>query len=114
MRSAGTTYPNVAIHPKARVALMQRGLDSSLIKQFRPRLILDLTPSPDENELIFGMTRSHLQLAREQGALGTTHLLTEVLGEEGEIADPYFEGGFDGVFDHIARCVEALVEATDS
>ncbi|MFT7668743.1 MAG: protein-tyrosine-phosphatase [Planctomycetota bacterium] len=110
VRSAGTTYPNSRIHPEARAALLALDVDSDLIKQFRPRLISDLAPAPSDNELVIGMTNAHLAEAFDQGASGPAFLLTAAVGEDHEIADPYFEGGYDSVFADIARCIESLIQ----
>ena len=112
VRSAGTTYSNTQIHPKARAALLQRGVSAGSIDRFRPQLLSDLTPEVREGEWIFAMKREHLALAKEQGARGPVFLLTSAIGQQNEIADPYFEGGWEEVFDSIAHCVEALVQTT--
>ncbi|MFT7486037.1 MAG: protein-tyrosine-phosphatase [Candidatus Paceibacteria bacterium] len=108
VRSAGTTYSNSRIHHETRAALLARGVDSAAILSFRPSLITDLSPAVSSGELVLGMTREHLELAAAQGASGPSFLLMEAFSESIEIADPYFEGGFEGVFNDIARCVEAL------
>lgn len=109
VRSAGTCYQNSRIHPETRSALLARGVEESLMARFQPRLISNLAPKPRASELVFGMTNDHLRQASAMGALGAPFLLTEALSEHREIADPYFEGGFEAVFADIARCVEALV-----
>ena len=109
LRSAGTLYPNSQIYPEAHAALRARGVSETLICAFRPQRIADLCPSPDRTEIVIGMTAEHLQQATEQGVPGPCFLLMEALGETREIADPYFEGGFEGVFTDIARAVEAIV-----
>lgn len=112
VRSAGTTYTNTRIHVEAARALTARGVVGAWIRDFRPQLIDQLDPAPLANELVIGMTDAHLEEALELGASGPRHLLFEALGESREIADPYFEGGFEQTFKDIARCVEALVSAS--
>lgn len=109
VRSAGTCFQNSSIHPEARDALLARGVAEALIARFQPRLVSELNPNPHSGELVFGMTTDHLRMAGAMGAPGAPFLLTEALSERREIADPYFEGGFEGVFADIAQCVEALV-----
>ncbi len=110
LRSAGTRYPNSRIYPEARAALLARGVDSASISRFRPHLISELDPAASASEVVLGMTHEHLEQAAAQGACGPGFLLMEAVSQTQEIADPYFEGGFDGVFTDIARCVEALAQ----
>jgi len=112
VRSAGTTYSNTRIHVEAARALTARGVVGAEIRGFRPQLIEALDPAPRARELVFGMTRAHLDDSRDSGAPGPHFLLLEAVGERGEIADPYFEGGYEQVFADVARCVEALVHST--
>ena len=108
VRSAGTTYSNPRLHPETRRALLARGVEARLLDSFRPRLLSELLPPPAEAEVVVGMTRAHLAQAMDQGAPGPRVRLTELVGLEGEIADPYFEGGFEGVFEVLATCVQVL------
>jgi hypothetical protein len=94
---------------KAARALAELGVDAGAISAFKPRLICELAPSAGSGELVLGMTGEHLRLAEEQGALGPGFLLPEALSKGHEIKDPYFEGGFEGVFREIAACIDALV-----
>lgn len=111
VRSAGTTYSNPRIHVEAARALTARGVVGAAIREFRPQLIEQLDPVPGKRELVLCMTRAQLADSRTSGVPGPHHLLLEAVGERGEIADPYFEGGYTQVLADVARCVEALVDA---
>ncbi|MCA8979983.1 MAG: hypothetical protein H6831_01195 [Planctomycetes bacterium] len=112
VRSAGTTYSNTRIHVETARALTARGVVGEWIREFRPRHMDDIEPAPRPDELVIGMTRAHLADARARGAQGPGRLMLEALGETLEIADPFFEGGFERTFAELTRCVEALVPAT--
>jgi protein-tyrosine-phosphatase len=111
VRSAGTTYSNTRIHVEAACALTARGVVGAEIREFRPQLIEALDPAPRQRELVIGMTRAHSHDSRHSGAPGPHFLMRDAVGEPGEIADPYFEGGYEQVFRDLARCVEALTQA---
>ena len=112
VQSAGTSYSNTRIHVETARALTARGIVGAWLRDFRPQRIDELVPASRANELVLGMTQAHLRESRRSGARGPHFLLLEAVGESEEIADPYFEGGFEGTFAQVARCVEALVRAT--
>jgi protein-tyrosine-phosphatase len=114
--SCGTLYFNDRIHPRARAALVARGVSLERIQPFRPTHLSELVrPEGGARDaagtLALGMTRDHVDVL---GALpelaGRSFLLGEARGG-GEISDPLFDGGYEECFDELARCVEALVAA---
>lgn len=110
VRSAGTTYRNPRLHEETRQALLVRGVPAKQVDEFRPRLLAELEPPPGTDEIVLGMTHEHLDAARSAGVPGPVLLLTEASGGHGEIPDPYFEGNFDGAFERLALCVQALAD----
>jgi protein-tyrosine phosphatase len=107
LRSAGTIYPNSAIHPRAGAALEARGVPASWSASFRPTLLRDLEPR--SGDVLLGMTQRHLADARGQGFEGPSFLILAALSSEAEVPDPYFEGGYDEVFDALERATAALL-----
>jgi protein-tyrosine-phosphatase len=107
LRSAGTCYPNSAIHPRAGHALEVLGVPPAWTSQFRPTLLAELEPR--EGEVLLGMTREHLAEARAQGFVGPAFLILGALSSEQEVPDPYFEGGYEEAFDVLARATSAVL-----
>ena len=107
LRSAGTIYPNSAIHPRAGAALEARGVPAAWPARFRPTLLRDLEPR--SGEVLLGMTQRHLTEAREQGFEGRSFLILAALSSGQEVPDPYFDGGYDEAFDVLERATAAIV-----
>ena len=112
LESAATVFENATLFPETRAALLARGVDARTLDAFRSRRIDRLPATAVEPLLVFGMTRAHLAAwgGTGQEQIGRRFLLAELLGERREIADPVLDGvPFEGAFEDVARCVEALV-----
>lgn len=110
--SAATLFRNDHIMDETARALEARGVPAARSRAFRPRLLSDLLEGLDEDTLVLGMARHHLEpLARRPELLPRAFLLASLVGEAGEIQDPVLEGAdFELTFQRIARCVDTLVE----
>ena len=109
--SGGTTYRNLGgVYGDTAKELDRRGVDPASVRAFRARHVDELRSELAPGTVVFGMTRKHLDaVARLHPEPARLHLLTEVLGERDEIADPMFVGGFRKCFRRVADCVEAVV-----
>ncbi len=114
VRSGATSYQNDAILPATARALETRGVDPAWMRAFRPTTLETLVPQLDPNTIFLGMKHEHLAaLPATPDYTARSFLLSQALGRTDEIADPMFEGGFDGVIATVAECVDALVEAVE-
>lgn len=109
--SAATRFRNDHMLDETARALVARGVPAAWTRAFRPRHLTDVIDDLDEDTLILGMSRQHLEaLAHRPALLPRAFLLAQVAGEAGEIQDPVLEGAdFEHTFQRIATCVETLV-----
>lgn len=109
LKSAGTDYYNAKISNKVIKVLESMGVDNNLIENFKPTNQSELVLDPNQMVVVFGMKNQHIakcNIAKEQ-VLGS-YLLSEISGTKIEIADPYFEGGFDDVIQLIKKYVDKI------
>ena len=107
--SGGTTYFNSRITREAEEELISLGVENENILKFSPTHISNLDLSDFEKIIVFGMKKSHLKdfdLVPEK-VIGK-YLLSEIQGTKEEIADPYFEGGYEFVFKQIKNLIDEL------
>lgn len=109
--SAATRFRNTSLFPETRAALLELGVDKSLITGFRPQHLSTCAPPEALPLVVFGMTPDHLDAYGQMTSLpADTFLLLELVGREGGIADPVLDDvPFEFAFTEVARCVEALV-----
>ncbi|MSR62298.1 MAG: hypothetical protein EXS08_07630 [Planctomycetes bacterium] len=109
--SAASLFRNDRMLRETALALQARGVSPAEIRAFRPGHIADIAPGLGEATLVLAMSRMHLQALASWPALQRrSFLLSGVLGETLEIADPVLEGAdFERTFARLARCVEELV-----
>ena len=109
--SAATLFRNDHLMRETALALQARSVSPTEIRAFRPRHVADIAPGLGEATLVLAMSRMHIRALASWPALqGRSFLLSEVLGETSEIADPVLEGAdFERTFELLARCVEELV-----
>jgi len=108
--SAGTRYDNDSIYVETARALRSRGVSATWIDGFRPTTLWSVEDTIDPSTLIFGMTRDHLTALGRPELVERAFLLPVLIGREGEIADPLFEGNYASAFATIEACVDALIE----
>ncbi|MCY3414044.1 MAG: hypothetical protein INQ03_20540 [Candidatus Heimdallarchaeota archaeon] len=108
VHSAGTVYFNNAITQEAARRLIEEGVDMDLLNQFQPTHISELQLINPREYIIFGMKQEHLDSTYIQN-FPYKFLLSEINDEKYEIKDPYFEGGYNEVFDMIKNLLEKLV-----
>lgn len=107
--SGATQYRNHAIFPESRAALQELGVPGELLTTFKPRHVEDFTEALTPNTLVFGMTHAHLTAFTETFGDGhDTRLMLSVLGQGGEVDDPYFTERYDETFETLTACIEAL------
>ena len=107
-RSGATTYQNGwGPHPEAVAALEARGVSPAAWTGWSPTHLQEVLAALSPGTLVFGMTREHLGAVAGEPLAGA-HLLTSLLGEQREIADPLYDGRYQACFAEIATCVEAL------
>ncbi len=113
-RSVGTRFRNDRIYPETARALLERGVPDAWVRDFRPTHVNDDPREIGPHSIVFGMRTHHLRpfLGRAE-VTGRPFLLSAILGESREIADPVLEGAdFAETFEEIARCVDRLVDET--
>ena len=116
VRSAGTSFRNQSIHPRAGQDLLSRGVEAAWVEGFVPTLLGELAADLRvlDGALVIGMTAEHLEALAPWPALARrSYLLSAVDGGAREVADPYFCGGWEGTFERIARCVGSIGEVLD-
>lgn len=107
--SGGTKYWNTHIFEKAGEKLKELGVSTEVINGFSPTHVEEFNFDELQFAIFFGMKEEHLK------ALDTYNvphlqrfLLTEIIGKNLDIKDPYFEGGFNEVFSQIKQCIDTL------
>jgi protein-tyrosine-phosphatase len=107
VRSAGTTYDNQSgVDPRTARALQERGVPRAEVAAFRSRHV-DSLGSLEPGTLVLGMTRAHLDDFAQQAFPG--YRMLRLVGEDRDLLDPMFHGGFEACFARLDRCVDALV-----
>ncbi|MHA2168747.1 MAG: arsenate reductase/protein-tyrosine-phosphatase family protein [Candidatus Kariarchaeaceae archaeon] len=113
IHSAGTKYWNTKIFDKTKLKLIEMGITEVEIDNFHPTHISETPFDKLNNPIYFGMKSEHLKdLDKYDIPYTKRFLLTEIIGKETDIQDPYFEGSFEDVFSLIKLCVDTLYETT--
>lgn len=113
VRSAGTTYDNRSgVYPPTARALLERGVPRDAVAAFRSTHLASLG-AVEPGTLVLGMTQEHLDdfaAGFEGGRSYPSFRALRLVGEDADLLDPMYHGGFETCFARLARCVEALVE----
>ena len=112
--SAATTYEEIGnpIYPPARRKLKSEGIP---VLDHRARRI-----APDERDewdLIIGMDEEnmrHLRRILGNDCMGRVRKLLSYVGEEGDVADPWYTGNFDATYVDVMRGCTALLDELET
>lgn len=106
--SFGTRYHNDVIHPRSAQKLLELGVDQAVIDSFCPKHI-DNVNLNSAGDIYFVMTSQHRQDLLGHGiSLDSIFFLTELLGYQSDIADPYFEGNYEEAYSIIKKAIDQI------
>jgi len=107
-KSGGVIYRNTRLSSETHRYLVGFGLQSKDLTSFRPMYINDFLEIFEEADLILVMEENHLNYL--ENYIEKSFLLTEFVGETGDVLDPYFEGQMDIIYNQLNELVIKLVE----
>ncbi len=100
------------VYPPARRELAKRG-----ITDVDGKLATQLTRADGEKYDVFvGMDSANIRNMRRilgEGLSGKIYKMMSFVGSDADVADPWYYGGFDAVFDEISRAAEAMLDALE-
>ncbi|TDJ67291.1 MAG: hypothetical protein E2O39_14985 [Planctomycetota bacterium] len=110
--SCATVFQNTGLFAETSAALIERGVSSSWVEEFRARHLSLVTGAPDAGLVVFGMTREHLSTWRAKHPDHEhVYRLSELAGERRDIADPVLDGAsFERTFEAVSDLIDVLVE----
>ena len=107
-KSGGVIYRNTRLSSETHQYLVGFGLQSKDLTSFRPMYINDFLEIFEEVDLILVMEENHLNYL--ENYIEKSFLLTEFVGETGDVLDPYFERQMDIIYNQLNELVIKLVE----
>jgi len=106
--SYGTTYHNKHIHQRSAEKLHEIGVESQVIDNFSPTH-LNATAQFTDNDIHIVMTTEHRDKLIAAGVSPNRILkIRELIGDDADVADPYFQNNFDEAYDTIVAAVKQL------
>lgn len=110
-KSYGITYHNTRIHERSEQELLRRNITQSWIDKFRPTHITDIEFDDDDVHIV--MTSKHREQLLQHGvAENKIILIKSLLGQTGDVADPYFADNYDEAYSTIAAAVKQILDIT--
>ncbi len=105
--SIATTYKNQKIHPETKKQLLKLGIPEEKINKFKPKQISQF--KIPQNPMFIVMTEKHKQQLISKGIPeDKIKKITQFIGKNNDIADPYWTRRFTHAFKTIKECVQAL------
>ena len=107
-KSGGVVYRNSSLSSETYRYLISYGYKSGELASFKPKYIHDFPEIFEEADLILVMEQDHLKYLESH--FEKSFLLTEFLGETGDVLDPYFEGTIEKIYNQLNELIVKLVE----
>ena len=101
------------IYPPARRELERRGISGFADK----RAVQITRADAEESDILVCMDSANVRNMRRiigDGYSDKTHKMMSFVGSDGDVADPWYYGGFDAVFDDISRAVHSMLDLMES
>lgn len=111
IESGAVTYINDTIMHNTRKALKGEGVPRERIKQFRPRHVSNHPALFKRADILFGMTRGHME---DLSSLGfgdkSFHINEFAFDLHEDIADPFFSGTYGEAFRQVKAGCDKVLE----